>query len=186
MPHVVLVPLTGFRVKEDAMRELGMTLPGFQPRAEAVQALPALGLLTLAGMMPDNWTSRFLPVTNVHDEVIESIVGDRPDLVAVSALTASVDEAYHLSSALRAEKIPVVIGGLHATVCPEEAGRFYDAVIVGDGEPVWQRVLHDLEAGELSPVRNRLQIGKRMDRKRMPVLTDTNLLRHGIACRDAP
>ena len=48
MPHVALVPFTGLRVREQEMLELGMTLPGLRQRAEALSALPALGLLTLA------------------------------------------------------------------------------------------------------------------------------------------
>jgi hypothetical protein len=48
MPHVALVPFTGFRVREADMLALGMTLPGLADRAAAVAQLPALGLLTLA------------------------------------------------------------------------------------------------------------------------------------------
>jgi hypothetical protein len=54
MPHVAFVPFTGFRVRQDEMRELGMTLPGLAQRASAIAELPALGLLTLAGMTPEN------------------------------------------------------------------------------------------------------------------------------------
>jgi radical SAM superfamily enzyme YgiQ (UPF0313 family) len=41
--------------------------------------------------------------------------------------------------------LPVVIGGLHATVCPSEAGLHVDAVVIRDGEPVWRDVLADGE-----------------------------------------
>jgi len=51
MPHVAFVPLTGFRVREEAMRELGMTLPGLRERAVAIGQLPALGLLTLFALI---------------------------------------------------------------------------------------------------------------------------------------
>ena len=55
MPHVTFVPMTGFRVREPQMRELGMSLPGLQPRAAAIAELPALGALTLAGLTPDQF-----------------------------------------------------------------------------------------------------------------------------------
>ena len=44
MPHVAFVPLTGFRIREEKLLELGMTLPGLAPRAKAIGQLPALGL----------------------------------------------------------------------------------------------------------------------------------------------
>ena len=46
MPHVAFVPLTGFRLREAELQELGMSLPGLAPRAKAIGQLPALGLLT--------------------------------------------------------------------------------------------------------------------------------------------
>src|SRR5262245_56308508 len=59
MPHVAFVPLTGFRVREEALRELGVSLPGLADRGAAIARLPALGLLTLAGMTPEPWTCSY-------------------------------------------------------------------------------------------------------------------------------
>jgi len=150
MPHVALVPFTGLRVCSSKLRELGFTLPGLRRRGAAVAELPALGLLTLAGMLPDDWTCSYHPVSDTqNDEVLERILAERPTVVAISALTASVIEAYQFSTRLRTAGLAVVIGGLHATACPEEAAQFCDAVIVGDGEPCWRSVLHDASTGEL-------------------------------------
>jgi radical SAM superfamily enzyme YgiQ (UPF0313 family) len=80
---------------------------------------------------------------------VQRLVSLRPALVAISALTASINEAYALSAALRTEGIRVVLGGLHVTACAEEARRHADAIVVGDGEPVWGRVLDDAESGKL-------------------------------------
>ena len=41
----------------------------------------------------------------------------------------------------------MVIGGLHATVLPEEAARHADAVVVGEGEMTWRQVVDDFRAG---------------------------------------
>jgi len=152
MPHVTFIPLSGFRVVDPDLRELGLSLPGLQARAAAIGSLPALGLLTLAGMLPPDWTCSYHPVARVEESLIQRIVAERPMLVALSALTASIEEAYRLSHALREQGIPVVIGGLHATVCAEEAQRWCDAVIVGDGESSWSRVLQDLQQGRLQPI----------------------------------
>jgi len=149
MPHVCFTPLTGLRIGTDAVRELGMTLPGLQQRSEAIGRLPSLASLTLAGMLPEDWTCEYRPVDVVTDDVVQAIVSSRPDLVAISALTASVEEAYALSTRLRAEGLLTVIGGLHATACPDEASRFCDAVVVGEGEHVWPQILSDAKQNRL-------------------------------------
>jgi radical SAM superfamily enzyme YgiQ (UPF0313 family) len=151
MPHVAFVPFTGFRIREEKLLELGMTLPGLKQRANAVSELPALGLLTLAGMLPDHWTCSFHPAENWNDDLVERIVLEQPALVAVSALTASVNEAYAFSRRLKKENVPVVIGGLHVTTCPKESHQFCDAVVIGEGEPVWTQILNDAEHGTLQP-----------------------------------
>jgi radical SAM superfamily enzyme YgiQ (UPF0313 family) len=152
MPHVVLVPLVGFRIREQELLALGMSLPGLGPRARAVGQLPALGLVTLAGMLPEYWTCDYRPASACDDELIAWILDRRPNLVAVSALTASVEEAYRLCDRLRQAGIATVIGGLHATACPEEAALHATSVVAGSGEPVWRQVLADAESGDLQPI----------------------------------
>jgi radical SAM superfamily enzyme YgiQ (UPF0313 family) len=151
MPHVALVPLTGFRVREEEMLALGMTLPGLRHRAAAIAQLPALGLLTLAGLTPSHWTCSYHEAKTVDEELAESVMSRQPTLVALSALSASVEEAYRFSAILRKRGAQVVIGGLHATTCPQEAGRHCDSVVIGEGEPVWQELLDDAERGQLRP-----------------------------------
>ena len=152
MPHVAMVPFTGFRVREEEMRALGMTLPGLAHRAAAVAQLPALGLLTLAGLTPPHWTCSYHEADHAGESLSDEVLRQRPTLVALSALTASVEEAYRFSNLLRRQGARVVLGGLHATACAGEAGRHCDAVVVGEGEPVWPQLLADAEAGELRPV----------------------------------
>jgi radical SAM superfamily enzyme YgiQ (UPF0313 family) len=152
MPHVAFVPLTGFRVREQEMLALGMTLPGLTDRAAAVAQLPALGLLTLAGLTPPPWTCAYHEAPGVSADLVERLAEEAPDLVAVSALTASAAEAYRLGDGLRRRGLRCVLGGLHATACPDEAAGHFDAVVVGEGEPVWADVLADARAGALRPV----------------------------------
>jgi radical SAM superfamily enzyme YgiQ (UPF0313 family) len=149
VPHVTFVPLTGLRIGEQRLLELGMSLPGLAPREKAVGQLPALGLLTLAGMLPEQWSCSYLPTTTANRESINRIISDKPDLVAVSALTASIQEAYELCDKLRLQGISTVIGGLHASALPSEAQAHADAVVVGRGEAAWPRVLEDAARGGL-------------------------------------
>lgn len=154
MPHVAFVPFTGLRVREREMLKLGMRLPGLRKRAEALAGLPALGLLTLAGMTPDQWTCSYHPSAYTGN-LVDDVVAAKPDLVAVSALTASVLEAYsfcdHYSfcDQMTQHGLPTVIGGLHATVVPEEASLHATSVCVGDGESSWLQILDDAINGEL-------------------------------------
>jgi radical SAM superfamily enzyme YgiQ (UPF0313 family) len=147
MPHVSLVAFTGFRVVDPELRELGLTSPGLRRRGEAIAALPALGLLTVAAYTPAHWSQSFHEAPAFDAELIERIAAEKPNLVAISALTASIEEAYALCDALRARDIPTVIGGLHATSCPDEVLRHANAVVAGDGETAWPDVLRDAEAG---------------------------------------
>jgi radical SAM superfamily enzyme YgiQ (UPF0313 family) len=152
MPHVALVPFTGFRVREEEMLALGVTLPGLRQRAAAVAQLPALGLLTLAGLTPPDWTCSYHEAARADDALADEILRERPTVVALSALTASVEEAYRFSAHLRRQGVRVVLGGLHATVCSAEAQRHCDAVVVGEGEPVWHEILAGAKAGGLKPL----------------------------------
>ncbi len=74
---------------------------------------------------------------------------DRFDLVAISSLSAQIGEAYQLADRYRELGVPVVMGGLHVTALPDEAGRHASAAIVGEGESVWPAVVRDAETGNL-------------------------------------
>ena len=125
------------------MLAFGMSLPGLRDRGEALRELPSLGLLTLAGMLSEEWTCSYHPSSSTKN-LVDDILATTPDVVAVSALTASVDEAYQLCDELRRAALPTVLGGLHATVLPLEAVQHADAVCVGDGESVWPKILVDV------------------------------------------
>ena len=165
MPHVAFVPLTGLRVGESEMLSFGMSLPGLRERGQALGELPALGLLTLAGMLGEEWSCSYHPSASTST-LVADIVATSPDVVAVSALTASVDEAYQLCDALRLLAIPTAIGGLHATVLPSESEKHAHAVCVGDGEAVWPEILADILSNTLKP---RYQASKPFDLSQSPI-----------------
>jgi radical SAM superfamily enzyme YgiQ (UPF0313 family) len=149
MPHVAFVPLVGFRVCSDELRELGFTMPGLRRRGAALSELPALGLLTLAGMLPDGWTCSYRVANGNLDELAEAVLAERPTLVAISALTASIEEAYRLSALIRRAGVKTIVGGLHATSCPDEAEQHFDTVVVGDGQQCWPAIVRDAANGAL-------------------------------------
>jgi len=152
MRHVALVAFTGLRTRDAELAAVGARLPGLRARAAAIGQLPALGLLTVAGLTPADWTvsyHEFDPRAGGQDALLAAVAG--ATLVAVSALTASIADAYTFADAVRAAGGRVALGGLHVTACPEEAQAHADAVVVGEGEPVWAELLRDAAANTLQP-----------------------------------
>lgn len=139
-----LLAMSGVRVCDEELLRIGLTLPGFVERSKVIASLPSLGLLTLAGMTRAHHDLRYVEADDARADL--SLIEDR-DLVAISFLTAQAPAAYAIADRLRALGIAVVMGGLHATALPDEAARHADAVIVGEGEPLWNRVLDDFERG---------------------------------------
>jgi radical SAM superfamily enzyme YgiQ (UPF0313 family) len=60
--------------------------------------------------------------------------------------------SYAIADAYRARGIPVVLGGIHPTACPEEAAEHADAVVVGEAEEVWPTVVADAKRRALRPL----------------------------------
>jgi len=105
---------------------------------------PPLSLPLLAGFTPRDVDVRLI------DENVEKTDTDIPaDWVAITCMTASAPRAYEIADAFRRRGIPVVMGGIHPSVMPDEASAHADAVVVGEAEPVWQEILHDLAGNRL-------------------------------------
>jgi radical SAM superfamily enzyme YgiQ (UPF0313 family) len=86
------------------------------------------------------------------DENVESVdVNAATDWVAITCMTTSAPHAYAIADAFRQRGVPVVMGGIHPTVLPDEAAAHAEAVVIGEAEPVWREVLADLAAGRIRP-----------------------------------
>lgn len=150
--------MSGVRACDEELLRLGLTLPGFVERSETIASLPSLGLLTLAGMTPENHAVAYRDVEQfvgeaaddwpAWDGVCEELGGE-PELAAISTFTAQVPEAYAVADALRTAGVQVVMGGLHVTTLPDEALQHADAVMAGEGEVCWPDILRDAAAGTM-------------------------------------
>jgi radical SAM superfamily enzyme YgiQ (UPF0313 family) len=90
------------------------------------------------------------PGVRIHlvDENVEPVdLAEPADLVAISCMTASAPRGYQIADAFRDRNVPVVMGGMHPSALPEEAGEHADAVVVGEAENQWPRVFADFAAG---------------------------------------
>lgn len=140
--------MSGVRVCDPELMAVGLTLPGFVERSEVIASLPSLGLLTLAGMIDDRDEAIYRDVETGQDPPLDETL----DLVVVSSLSAQAFDAYRLADRYRSIGRSVVMGGLHATVLPEEALEHVDAVAVGEGEVVWPKMLDDARRGRLGGI----------------------------------
>ena len=76
---------------------------------------------------------------------------DRPDLVGITVYVASARRAYEIAAHYRRRRVPVVLGGLHVSACPDEALRHADSIVVGEADRVWPQLLADAGRGRLRP-----------------------------------
>jgi radical SAM superfamily enzyme YgiQ (UPF0313 family) len=141
-----LIAMSGIRVCDAELLQLGLTLPGFVERSKTIASLPSLGLLTLAGMTPSEHTCHYIEVDDLRQADASQ---NSFDLVAISSFSAQINDAYALANLYRAQGVPVVLGGLHVSALPDEAMTHADAVVVGEGETVWLELLADMESGRL-------------------------------------
>ncbi len=107
------------------------------------RSLLDLGLLTVAGCTPERFE------VAIRDEYLAPIDFDEPcDLVALSAKTSCVKRAYQVAEEFRRRGRKVVLGGIHASLRPDEALEHVDHVVTGEAEEIWPRFLDDFEAGK--------------------------------------
>jgi radical SAM superfamily enzyme YgiQ (UPF0313 family) len=160
-----LLAMSGVRAHNPELTALGLTLPGFVERNRIIASLPSLGLLTLAGMTPDDVALEYVDVPDVRPSPW------RPgefDAVAISSFSAQIKEAYELADRYRAAGTTVILGGLHVTALPQEASAHADAIVLGEGEPMWPRIIDDLKRGTLEHVYDARRIPFDLARAPMP------------------
>lgn len=163
--NIGLIAMSGIRVVDQKLLELGLTLPGFVERSKVIASLPSLGLLTLAGMTPEEHEVEYIEIEDIKklDEL-----PDKWDLVGISSYSAQIDEAYELGDRYLEAGTPVVIGGPHVSALPEEAGEHCTSVVIGEGELSWLELLEDLESGSLKDTYGRVGDGFDLNKSPMP------------------
>jgi radical SAM superfamily enzyme YgiQ (UPF0313 family) len=108
---------------------------------------PPLNLCMVAAYTPPD------SEVSITDECVEAIDFEKEvDLVGLTAYTNAAPRAYEIADAFRRRGVPVVMGGVHASTLPEEALEHCDAVVVGEAEGVWQRLIKDFSQGRLKEI----------------------------------
>ena len=108
---------------------------------------PSLSLQQIAGITPKEHD------VEIIDERYEPINFEKKyDLVGISLLTYNSIRGYEISKIFRAKKIPVVLGGYHASLIPDEAIKHADSIVIGEAEYTWPKLLEDLKKGKLKKI----------------------------------
>jgi radical SAM superfamily enzyme YgiQ (UPF0313 family) len=145
---VLLIQPTGFRENGRLDRRKGRWLLGM--------TLPYVAALTPQDIRVE-----------IKDDMLEDITfREDCDLVGLTCMSHQAPRAYQLAAGFRRRGIPVVMGGFHATLAPTECQEYADALVLGEAESTWPRLLWDFQAGRLQP---RYQAESLSDLKNLPV-----------------
>jgi radical SAM superfamily enzyme YgiQ (UPF0313 family) len=103
---------------------------------------------TLAGLTPRDRDTQI----RFYDDRTEPIPFDEPtDLAALSVETYTAKRSYQIASEFRRRGVPVVMGGFHPTLVPDEAGEYAESIVMGEAEGLWPTVIEDFRNGRLRP-----------------------------------
>jgi len=105
-----------------------------------------LSLMVLAGLTPPEWE---ITIVDENLSVPDYPAMRRPDLVGITAFTSQANRAYEVATHFRNLGVPVVMGGIHATMRQDEVMERVDSVVTGEAEGIWPQVLEDARHGNL-------------------------------------
>lgn len=111
------------------------------------QMAPPMALLVLGALTP-----RQHSVTVVDENIERLDIEDHPDMVGITVKADTALRSWAIARLYRQRGVPVVLGGIHPTVCPEENSPHADALLIGEAEALWGEVLKDAEAGCLKEI----------------------------------
>ncbi|MCX6305257.1 MAG: radical SAM protein [Bacteroidetes bacterium] len=102
-----------------------------------------LSLGIIAALTPPGWKIKII------DENFKEFRYYEADLVGLTAFTSTAPRAYEIAAIYRKKGVKTIMGGIHASMVPDESMQFVDVVVQGEAEPVWGQVIADFESGNL-------------------------------------
>ncbi|MGD0627180.1 MAG: radical SAM protein [Thermodesulfobacteriota bacterium] len=133
-----------------------------------------LSLMVLAGLTPPEWE---ISIVDENLGAPNYPAMARPDVVGITAFTSQANRAYEVAAHFRRLGVPVIMGGIHATMCLGEVMERVDSVVTGEAEGIWPQVLEGARHGGLK----RRYDGGRAEIKDVPYARH-DLLATGYAC----
>lgn len=142
------------------LRLIAPAIPGNRRKFKKV-LVPPLGLAMVAALTPPD-----VEVSLTDENVAAIDFQEDTDLVGITVLTITAQRAYEIADIFRARGIKVVMGGIHASFLPDEAGQHADTIVIGEAEETWPRLIDDLKANRLQ---KRYEQGERLPLYNLPV-----------------
>lgn len=105
----------------------------------------------MAALTP-GWAAQMMVDDNLREADIDGLTAMGVNLAAISSMTQFVPRAYQIAHEFRARGVTTILGGPHATLCPEEAMQHVDSVVAGEAEEMWEGILEDFRAGRLKRI----------------------------------
>jgi len=131
-----------------SLRKVYLIQPGRDGKLFGRGTMAPYTLMRLASLVPDE-----IPV-QIIDEDLEQVPFDQigpNDLVGITAKTLQIERARWLTEQLKARGATVVIGGVHATLDPDDVQGWADTVAVGEAYRTWPQMIEDFDRGDLKP-----------------------------------
>ena len=103
-----------------------------------------VNLPILAALTPPEHSVKIVDEAFAPDDIDEEV-----DLAGITVMTDLARRAYEIADTYRRRGVKVVMGGIHPTVLPGEALKHADAVVLGEADEVWPKLLSDIASGEM-------------------------------------
>lgn len=130
--------LMKYRLIWSISKKISNKLSKFHLGSPAGFIIPPLSLLVVAANIPPGIEIEFI------DERIEEIdFNRRVDLVGISVMTSAANHAYKIAQKFMQNGIPVLLGGIHPTLLPDEAIKYSNSVLIGEVEGQWGDIIDD-------------------------------------------
>jgi len=139
-----LINPKGLTTNDNELEQIFQSTNNVQSYTDSLSRAFGTGLLVISALTPSHIEIEII------DENIDNIDFNKDyDLIGISVMTHQASHAYEIADAFRNRGIIVAIGGIHATVLPDEAKQHCDSVFIGEAEHTWPVFLKDVENGNV-------------------------------------
>ncbi len=106
--------------------------------------MPSLTMPTLAALTPEDIE------VGITDDYVEDVdFNEQVDIVSITAMTCQAPRAYQIADEFRKRNVKTIMGGVHVSMCAEEALEHCDSVLVGEAENLWEEIIADAERNDI-------------------------------------
>jgi len=115
-----------------------------KPKGTIFLRFPSLALANIAALTPSDYD-----VKVIDEQIMPVDYNIECDLVAITVNTSVSNRAYEIADNFRKKGVKVVFGGFHATLMQEESLKHADAIVIGNAEDSWPKLIKDFENNKL-------------------------------------